>query len=61
MTRMPHDGNTTATRWSRLRAVPGVESAGAVGSLPLILNTATISARFQMDSTRRISGCGRAR
>ena len=40
----------------RLRAVPGVESAGAVGSLPLILNTATIAAGFQMDSARKITG-----
>lgn len=40
----------------RLRAVPGVEFAGAVGSLPLVLNTATINASFQMDSARKISG-----
>jgi hypothetical protein len=33
-----------------------VEFAGAVGSLPLVLNTATINASFQIDSARKISG-----
>ena len=38
----------------RLRAIPGVESAGASGSLPLVMMSAAISARFQMDPTRQI-------
>jgi predicted permease len=41
---------------ARLRAVSGVESVGAVGSLPLVLNTASINASFQIDPARKISG-----
>ena len=40
----------------RLRAIPGVESAGAVGSLPLIFNAASISARFHIDAAHQVSG-----
>jgi predicted permease len=41
---------------ARLRAVPGVESAGAVGSLPLMFNTMTISARFRTDADHQVTG-----
>jgi hypothetical protein len=37
-----------------LRAVPGVESAGAAGSLPLVLMSATITTRLQIDPTHPI-------
>jgi len=40
----------------RLRAVPGVISAGAIQNLPLILNTATISTRFQLDAAHTVDG-----
>jgi predicted permease len=39
----------------RLHAVPGVVSAGAIQNLPLMLNTATVTTKFQLDSTHRIN------
>jgi predicted permease len=38
----------------RLRAVPGVESAGAVGSLPLMVNARAISALLQTDAAHKV-------
>jgi predicted permease len=40
----------------RLRALPGVESAGAVGSLPLVANAASISTLFQIDPAHKMRG-----
>jgi predicted permease len=40
----------------RLRAVPGVESAGAVGSLPLMVNARAVSTLVQTDAAHK-AGC----